>query len=447
MRLDEQDKNPGILNIIQAYITSAADVPLINAEQERISGLAIELYKFQKELAGESIAKRKNDPKLPENVILARIPKDAVILMTTAYEHVLKHSETISSLANGLQLSKRDGLIAHVNSKTMRELIDTSIDSILLEKLSHSLAKTSTCLQEEIRIISLATGSISPDVWAILSNISSYKKTKTFPSISVFREVLFAHANLASAHNVTIKLAADRAIDILIESNLRLVISIAKKYQGRNLDLADLIQEGNLGLMTAVQKFNHRLGFKFSTYATWWIRQGVGRALSEQSRVIRIPVHMSEALVKYDRSYHELLKKAGKPPTEEELALAMNESVSWVHSVATLPSATSMDNEINAESDSTLADLIADPGPIDPQSLAETQVMKSDIWAALANLSERDRSVINLRFGLLDGRSQTLEVVGQQLGITRERVRQLEVRAISQLHSTFSQKHLKDYLR
>jgi RNA polymerase primary sigma factor len=343
--------------------------------------------------------------------------------------------------------------------EVLKLVTDSGLEVIEAVDDSEGAEEREEALRREAEELAARTSSTSDPVRMYLKEIGRVPLLTAEQEVDLATRIeagLFAAEKLTSGEPLdddTVRdlrsIAADgvRAKRGLVEANLRLVVSIAKRYVGRGMLFLDLIQEGNLGLIRAVEKFDYTKGYKFSTYATWWIRQAITRAIADQARTIRIPVHMVETINKLIRTSRTLLQQLGREPTPEEIGAEMDLSPEKVREIQKLSQEpVSLDTPIGEEDDSHLGDFIEDSDAVVPLDAASFLLMQEQLTLVLGSLSERETKVIEMRFGLLDGRARTLEEVGQEFGVTRERIRQIESKTLSKLrHPSRSQK-LRDYL-
>ncbi len=314
------------------------------------------------------------------------------------------------------------------------EVIGLEDDDAVATETTKAASNEPLTLEKKIKILRTIHANINSDpIRAYLQEIGR------IPLLTAEEEVYLAKE---------IEMGNMEAAQHLTTANLRLVVSLAKKYANRGLDLLDLIQEGNVGLMRAVEKFDYRKGYKFSTYATWWIRQAITRAIADQARTIRIPVHMIETINQYTKALNELALKLQRAPTDEEVADYMKlelEKILEIKNISQVP--TSLQMTIGDDNNSVLADIIADDSAQSPEKYAEYTYLKKQLREALSELNDRERKVLELRFGLEDGIARTLEEVGQEFNVTRERIRQIEAKALKKLREKDYERILIDYVK
>ena len=347
-----------------------------------------------------------------------------------------------------IKLGKEKGYITY--EQIADELKGLDLDSDTLDDLYNSF------LENRIEIVSEEGLNENPDEDPespdkILEELSNSKDIKISDPVRMYLKEIGRINLLSSDEEFEYAKLAEQgdeyAKNMLAESNLRLVVSIAKRYVGRGMLFLDLIQEGNIGLMKAVDKFDPSKGYKFSTYATWWIRQAITRAIADQARTIRIPVHMVETINKLARVQRQLTQELNREPTDEELAKKIGISVEKVREVYKISQdPVSLETPIGEEDDSHLGDFIKDERTMSPEEYATIEMLKEELSGVLLTLTEREEKVLRLRFGLDDGQCRTLEEVGQVFNVTRERIRQIEAKALRKLRHPSRSRRLKDFL-
>ena len=352
-----------------------------------------------------------------------------------------------------IELGKEKGFITF--EQLADELKGLEIDSDILDNLYNKFIENNITVVSEADIDS-STGEIrikpkEEENEIILNDEDITKDININDPVRMYLKEIGRISLLSGTEEMEIskRVAAgdEEAKRILAESNLRLVVSIAKRYVGRGLLFLDLIQEGNIGLMKAVEKFDYDKGYKFSTYATWWIRQAITRALADQARTIRVPVHMVETINKMSRVQRQLTLELNREPSEEEIAHKMGVGVEKVREVLKISQEpVSLETPIGEEEDSHLGDFLKDESSLSPEEYTENEILKKEIKEVLMSLQAREQEVLELRFGLIDGTCHTLEEVGKRFNVTRERIRQIEAKALRKLRHPSRAKKLRDFL-
>lgn len=419
---------------VRMYLHEIGRVHLLTAQDEKVLAKKMEEGKRINEVKQDYLQRYGRPPSATEIVI-------------TIVNELGQASATIHLLQEQLNLTPTPSFVLTITAGKLRDSIDGEINQQLIQAIAYKIDRSIPETEQLLINLSLNIDLLPKEVLNAIGDSTSLADIDKLVTTTAFINSIQVYEKQLGVYLENIEGEAEKAQRRLIEANLRLVVSVAKKHAGRGMSLLDLIQEGNIGLIRAVEKFDYHKGYKFSTYATWWIRQAITRAIADQARTIRIPVHMVETINKLLKVSRRLAQEYGREPTSKEIGKEMEmspEKVREIVKVSQLP--ISLETPMGEEEDSHLGDFIEDRNALPPADAATRRLLKEQIDGVLSSLTPREQRVLQLRFGLEDGRSRTLEEVGKEFSVTRERIRQIEAKALRKLRHPSRSRKLKDYL-
>ena len=431
------DDNDLLNDPIQIYLRSIGKVSLLTAKQEQSLAGKIEDARYLGMV--EKLFPEYSDGMVTQTGMMIALLQNLI------------HSVGITEMIyKRLGLTRDPSFNRTIHNSELRAIIDGVIEEELVQSLASDYGIAAEEIWQNCKNLSNYSRLLPSQVYDCIGDDTSWHEIEQLVRDPVSAEFIIKLQSICvyfRDHVKNIKFEAARAEKHLIEANLRLVVSVAKKYGMSTMPLLDLVQEGNIGLVRAVEKFDYRKGYKFSTYATWWIRQAVTRSIADQARTIRIPVHMIDVMNRFRRTNHRLLQEFGHDPSREEIGEAMeisSDKVTEIMKLSRVP--LSLETPVGEDEESHLGDFVEDKSSITPVDAALRELLKDQLKLALSELSEREARVLTLRFGLENDRPQTLEEVGKEFNVTRERIRQIEAKALRKLRHPSRSRRLKDFL-
>ena len=436
---DEQgdfSSSAGSEDTVQIYLNSASRVPLLTAREEQDLGKKIETGRYLVQLKGD-----------PEHRYITR--STSIDLLLSLVENIGYKDSLLEVLENRLGVSSDGPVAERMQCKKLHEAIDAQIDAKLISAILDKHNIEAKRAYERIVHLSIESGIVP---WRVIGEAGQKNKLhKLAQSLATpgYKDQLEKSAEELATYFNLIMERMKASVDILVESNLRLVVSVAKKHIGKGMPLSDLIQEGNIGLMHAVDKWDYRRGYKFSTYAVWWIRQSITRAIADQSRTVRLPVHIVEAIGRLKKESHRFSQENGHMPTLLDLAKVLDTTSNKIEKLLQMSTmeSVSLETPVGEEGEEhRFSDFLIDSNTPSPEDQGIAELLHDHILEVLELLPEREQQVIELRFGLRDGHSRTLAEIGEEFGVSRERVRQIEHGALTKLRHPKLSGQLLDYI-